>query len=158
MWKIGQLLPTGEDAGLVNAKRVWAEKLAGFAEHPECIKHVLAALPDDPPTLPHFVELCRKAPRKEAPALPYKPTPEDEERAKEHINRAASALKGKLKDGIDVHWATHPRSDMHLQFIFDAAKKDARFKPCIEEMVSKGICTDDGKLLKRYSTGAWTSA
>lgn len=147
------------DAGMENAKQVWSEELAGFSDHPEAIAHALKNLdPKFPPSALEFRELCRHAPRKETPALPYKPTPEDEARAREHINRAASALKNKVKDGIDVHWATHPRSETHLGFIFDAAKKDARFKPCVEQMVADGICTPEGKALKFYRDGQFVKA
>lgn len=147
------------DAGMENAKQVWSEELAGFGDQPEAIAYALKNLdPEFPPSAVKFRELCRMAPRKEAPALPYKPTPEDEERAREHISRAASALKSKIKDGIDDHWATRPRSAMHLGFIFDAAKKDARFNPRIEQMVAEGICTPDGKALKFYRDGGFVSA
>jgi hypothetical protein len=63
-----------------------------------------------------------------------------------------------MRDGIDEHWATHPRSPMHLKFIFDAAKNDARFRPCVAQMVADGICTADGKLLRCYEKGRWRAA
>lgn len=56
---------------------------------------------------------------------------------------------------IDEHWATHPRSVMHLRFIFEAAKKDRRFKKCVDQMIDKGICTPDGKLLLIFRNGAF---
>ena len=63
---------------------------------------------------------------------------------------------GKLRDGIDEHWATHPRSAMQLGMIFDAAKRDSRFQPCIDQMVADGICTKGGQLLKAYrGTSHW---
>lgn len=66
MWRVGQLLPDGQDAGIANAKEVWGEKLAGFAGRPECIKRALESLPQHPPTLPEFIVLCRQF----TPALP----------------------------------------------------------------------------------------
>lgn len=103
MWKLGQTLPDGQDAGLVNAKRVWAEKLAGFADRPECIKHVLDALPEDPPTLPQFVDLCRKAPKKELPALPHKLTEEQLKRNRERIAEMVNGLaKAKSFDSLNA--------------------------------------------------------
>lgn len=60
MWRVGQLLPDGQDAGIANAKEVWGEKLAGFADQPERIKRALESLPPHPPTLPEFVALCRQ--------------------------------------------------------------------------------------------------
>ena len=61
MWRTGQILPDGQDAGLVNAMNVWAERLAGYKESPETLKRVLECLPLEPPTLPQFLELCRHA-------------------------------------------------------------------------------------------------
>ena len=63
---------------------------------------------------------------------------------------------GKLRDGIDEHWATHPRSAAQLRMIFDAAERDPRFQRCIASMVERGVCSADGRLLKRYAgSGAW---
>jgi hypothetical protein len=145
---------------LGNVKQTWREELAGFADQPERIGHALKSLADEkfPPTLPEFIAACRRAPAKEIPALPYKPTVEDEAKAKASIAAAAKALKPKFHDGIDRHWATHPRSEMQLRFIFQAAGNDSRFLPCIAEMVADGICTEDGPLLKMYRNGAWVKA
>ena len=159
-WKTGQTIDGGEhagkDAGLVNAMAFWGVKLAGFAEQPERIRRVLDTLPPDPPSLPQFVELCRMV-RIDGniPALQHKLTGEDHDRIRETAEAAISGMKAKNRDGIDQHWATHPRSAMHLKFIFDAAKNDARFRPCIAEMVRDGICTDGGCLLKSYRDGQW---
>lgn len=95
MWTTGQLLPDGSDAGLINAMNHWAEKLGGFAEHPEVFKHVLEILPDEPPTLPQFVNLCRIAPRKQAPVLEHKLTPEQMEANKERVREAIDMLTKK---------------------------------------------------------------
>jgi hypothetical protein len=59
MWKIGQTLPDGSDAGIVNAMNHWAEKLGGYQNNPATIKRVLETLPEEPPTLPKFLEMCR---------------------------------------------------------------------------------------------------
>lgn len=61
MWKTGQMMPNGQDAGFANAMTVWAERLGGYKDSPETIKRVLECLPLDPPTLPQFLELCRHA-------------------------------------------------------------------------------------------------
>lgn len=154
-WKTGQSLPDGTDAGVRNAMGFWADKLGGFADRPACIRRVLDSLPTEPPSLPQFIELCRMSrPDDAAPMLPHKLTPEEREHQHEMSKRLGDVIcHGKLKDGIDQHWATHPRSAMHLGFIFDAAKRDPRFKPCIEQMVGDGICTADGRLLKTYRAG-----
>jgi hypothetical protein len=59
MWCTGQILPDGQDAGLVNAMNHWAEKLGGYIDSPATIKRVLANLPPEPPTLPQFCEMLR---------------------------------------------------------------------------------------------------
>lgn len=144
----------GTDPEKVRA--MWASKLAGFADKPGAIKQALAALDEKPfpPTLPEFLALCREAARRignDKPALPHKPTAEDAEHQREMSRRLGDAVgAGKLRDGIDEHWATHPKTAMHLDFIFDAAKNDARFRPCIAQMVADGVCTEGGSLLRAY--------
>lgn len=59
MWKTGQVLPDGTDAGVRNAMDHWSRKLAGYANSPETIKRTLEHLPPDPPSLPQFCELMR---------------------------------------------------------------------------------------------------
>ena len=86
MWKTGDALPNGQDAGYANAQRTWAEKLAGFEEHPECIKYVLESLPETPPTLPQFLELCRRAPRNEPLKLGHTLSQEEINRNKERLD------------------------------------------------------------------------
>lgn len=140
---------------------VWAEKLAGFADKPHAIKAALDALDEHPfpPTLPEFVVLCRNAARRVGSAqaaLPHKPTTEERQRQAEMARRIGDAVGAdKIRDGIDEHWATHPRSPGHLRLIFDAAKRDPRISKCIEQMVSDGICTANGKLLRSYQSGTW---
>ena len=142
---------------IANVRATWAEELANFEDKPECIGHALKVLATSkfPPTLPEFLEACRQAPRKEVPALRYVPTSKDEERARNAAAEAAKVVKKFNADGIDVHWATHPRTIAHLRMIFDAAKRDQRFAPCIAEMVEKGICTEDGHMLKHYRDQQW---
>lgn len=89
-----------------NVKRVWAEKLAGFKDCPEVIKHALdcAARAKFPPTLGEFLELCRNAPRKEAPppALPHKLTPEElEANRKRAADLIAKFAKSKRMPGSE---------------------------------------------------------
>lgn len=97
MWKTGDALPSGQDAGYVNAQRTWADKLSGFNDYPECIAYVLEGLPEHPPTLPEFVELCRRAPRKEKKLLEFRVSEEDHERNKERLRQLKEALSGNTK-------------------------------------------------------------
>lgn len=61
MWRTGQTLPDGNDAGVVNAMNHWAEKLGWYVNSPETIKDVLEHLPIEPPSLPQFAEMLRHA-------------------------------------------------------------------------------------------------
>lgn len=141
-------------------KRTWAEELGGFADIPGAIAKAIEAQKSSPfaPTLPEFLALCQEAAKRigsDRKALTYTPSSADEEKAKDVIAKASAELKPKFSGGIDEHWATHPRSAAHLAFIFDAADRDKRFQPCIDQMVSDGICTDEGRLLKTYRDGAF---
>lgn len=148
----------GCDIESVKAK--WVDKLRGFSDHPGVIQKAIDALDErpNPPTLPEFLGLCREAAKRmgtATPALPHKPTAEDEARARQAAEQAAKAIKSKVSDGIDVHWATHPSSHRHFKAIFEAAQSDVRFRPHLESMVSDGVCTADGHLLKTYRDGQW---
>lgn len=141
-----------------NVRQTWAEELAGFKDQPERIAYALRSLSESqfPPTLPEFIAACRRAPTKpNGPALAHHQTPEERQRAREAAEQAAQAVKPRTDDSINRHWATHPKSVMHLRFIFEAARNDPRFAPCIAEMVENGICTEDGHLLKSYKDGQW---
>lgn len=99
MWKTGQILPDGNDAGIVNAMNNWAEKLGGFIDRPDVIKQVLGNLPPEPPSLPQFAELLRQAWRPEpSRTLTHTPTPQEIEinkaRAAENIAKLRQLLKG----------------------------------------------------------------
>ena len=139
-------------------RAMWADKLAGFADKPLAIKQALSALDERPfpPTMPEFLTLCREAAKRignDKPALTHKPTAAELEHQRDMAKRLGDVIgAGKLRDGIDEHWATHPRSAMQLGMIFDAAKRDSRFQPCIDQMVADGICTESGQLLKAYPT------
>lgn len=61
MWKIGQTLPDGSDAGIVNAMNHWAEKLGGYKDQPETLKRAMENLPTEPPTLPQFLVHLRQS-------------------------------------------------------------------------------------------------
>ena len=58
MYKTGQQLDDGRDAGIVNAMNEWADKLGVYQDSPETLKLVLDALPKEPPVLPEFYALC----------------------------------------------------------------------------------------------------
>lgn len=150
-------------ADIEHVKAKWVEKLKPFAAYPGVIQSAINALDHhpNPPTLPVFLGLCRDAMRhieEPTPALPHKLTAEDHQRAVEAAEGIKRVLKRKVEDGIDKHWATHPRCHEQLKAIFEAAANDARFRPCIDQMIADGICTPEGKLLKVYNGGRFIDA
>jgi len=89
------------DAGICNAMKTWSIKLAGFEDFPEAIDAVLASLPEDPPTLPHFLALCRDEARKRRdaqPKLAHVATAEERARAEEAAKRAARSISRDRRD------------------------------------------------------------
>jgi len=145
---------TQQDDGWENAKHVWSEDLAGFDL--DDIAYALRYVdPDRAPSSRQFVDLCRKAPRKQATLALPKPSPVDGERAQALAANVSRVLERKIDGGIDRHWATHPKCPRQLRAIFDAAANDHRFRPCVDQMVEKGICTEDGRLLKFFKNGQW---
>ncbi len=102
MWKTGQVLPDGTDAGVTNAMETWGRKLAGYAHSPETIKRTLDTLPPDPPTLPQFCDMMRLnyVPRNDN-ALTRTFSPEEIATNKKRIAEMLSQLnlnKGKSND------------------------------------------------------------
>lgn len=149
----------GVDVGVANAKETWAHELRNFGDKLEAISYALDHLPiDHAPNAVEFRDICRRAPQKEAPALPYQPTPEDIERSRGMARSLGEAVgSSKIRDGIDEHWATHPRSEAQLLAIFAAAERDQRFRRCIAQMVEDGICTAEGVLLRAYRDNQFVS-
>ena len=105
MWRTGQVLADGTDAGLQNALTTWGEKLAGFSDRPELIRKALQCLPQHPPTLPEFLALCRQQSVTLQDTLPP-PTP-DAERRQRNIESAAAVKVGSVGDKA---WAERLRT------------------------------------------------
>lgn len=99
----GTGMVNGIDAGIENAKAVWADELAGFAKWPEAIGYALEHLPERVPNCIKFKELCRNAPRPEPMKLEHKLTEEqmaaNKKKIKEIIDGLANhmAKKGEVK-------------------------------------------------------------
>lgn len=78
-----------KDSNLADVKRIWASELASFSDSPECFRAALKSVVEEckfPPTLPEFVELCRRHYVRPAagPALTYRePEPISHARAVE---------------------------------------------------------------------------
>ena len=104
MWRTGQVLPDGNDAGVVNAMNHWAEKLGGYVDRPDVIKKVLESLPIEPPSLPQFLELMRHAwtPPK-TPMLERKFTAEELERNKRMAAECLAKIRASMEGKIHGH-------------------------------------------------------
>jgi len=73
-------------------KMMWARRLGGFLNNPMAIEYALSVLPEFPPNLVQFSELCNRAP-KYTPQLP--PTPRAGQAAIERaLNARPRALRG----------------------------------------------------------------
>lgn len=150
--------PDGVDVGFENAKAVWADELRGFADNLDAIAYALRFTdPKFPPSAREFRDLCRQAPKKEAPMLTYTPTAEDIERNHRMAQEVAAVAKPKAEDYAVTTWAMQPRSVAHLGLIRKAIEEQpGRFGGVMEKLVEQGIVSDDGKLLRRYrGMGTW---
>lgn len=153
LWKIGQTLPDGTDAGVKNAMAVWGEKLAGFIDQPERLKYTLEnALPTDPPSLPRFIELLRQAPTSNPMmALEHRQTQEEIERSRE----TARALKTATEGRDHMQWAKRPRSQIALDYAFKASKRVPAIKDILSVLIEKCICTESGTLIHKWDGKDW---
>jgi hypothetical protein len=146
---------------LDNVMTTWREELSGFSDKPECIGHALKSLADEkfPPTLPEFIAACRRAPAKEAPALPYKPTAEDAAHQRELSHKVAEAVRPKEFDGL--LWAKKPKSQKAMDYVADAKKHANRFPALaavFDYLLENKICNEHGKLLHRWDNNQWVKA
>ena len=56
----------------------------------------------------------------------------------------------------DPHeWAHKPRSVIAFDHVKDVALRDTAFQEIVKGLVNQGICTAEGKLLKRWKDGQW---
>ena len=81
------------DIGMENAKRVWAEELAGFTENPEAIAYALETLPDRAPNAIKFRDACRRAPEKPKVLIENKLTKEQMAANKQKVADMIASLK-----------------------------------------------------------------
>ncbi len=155
---------TGRDDGWENAKAVWAEDLAGFADRLEIIADALKHVdPDRPPSSRQFLQLCNEAAkhaelRKPQKALPYVPTADDRERAKAMAHQVTKAITQPAdKDGL--FWAKHPKSQGAMDLVIDGAKTSSALRDVLDQLMATGVVDKAGKLLKRYKgQGQWVAA
>ncbi len=116
MWRTGQVLPDGNDAGVVNAMNHWAEKLGRYVDRPDVIKKVLEALPIEPPSLPQFMELMRHAWTAPATAmLERKWTAEELERNKQRAQEALAKIRESMQGKIHGHRGDYRPSNQRTE-------------------------------------------
>ena len=163
MWATGEKLADGSDAGIAVAMRVWAEKLAGFADKPEAIKAVLANLPETVPTLPKFLESCREQARKAGDVRPdqltYTPTAEDMQRQREAAQKVTEVAQSKTMAFDPTRWCKKPGSQIAMDAIVQEARArgNKTLASVLDGLIEKGICTETGRLVKRWENGEWVN-
>lgn len=163
-WRTGELIEVSGrsvDRGLLNAKKTWAEELGGFADKADCIGKALDACKSNkfPPTLPEFLALCRESAIRagnSAPQISYTPTAEDLQRQREAAQKVAETAQKKTHAYDPMRWCRKPGSQIAMDHIVEEAR--TRGNPVLagvlHELIDSGICTQAGKLLKRWD-GAW---
>jgi hypothetical protein len=161
-WKTGQTMADGMDAGVVNAMKTWAVKLAYFGSVPEgerAIDAALENLPADPPTLPEFHEMANVALRRMRDGqakLEHRMTPEEEERAMQASRKAAEAAR--LSPARDPElWMRRPVSRLAFEAMLQIAPTNSRVRGIIEDLTREGV-TDGKRLLKRWDGTQWVGA
>lgn len=89
-FKLGQHDLKGNDIGLLNAKQVWAEELAGIS--PERIKNGLLAQYEYAPSCDQFKAQCKSIPLAHQDFMKLAPPPKDRQKAAENLARIKQML------------------------------------------------------------------
>lgn len=153
------VMVNGVDAGLENAMQVWAEELAGFDDHGEAIKYALDNLdPKFPPSSKEFLNLCRRAPKKQAPMVEHKVSPEELARGLEKLNSVQQSVKKPKYDPIG--WARQPAGQYAITALLELAEKgEDRFVEVLEDLRQQGI-VKGSTLVRRWDhvSRSWVAA
>lgn len=120
----------GRDEGIEAAKATWADELGGYADSPEAIAFALDVrnLPEKAPNLVQFLGICKTAPRKQAPQLEHKATPEELEEQRQRIEEMVRASRAERKESVFTLWyekiLNNPKKypSISLQFAREAFK------------------------------------
>lgn len=94
-FKMGQTDRTGEDLGLINARQVWSEELAGIS--PDRIKTALLHQYEYAPSCDQFKAQCKSVPtaHKDFLAIEKKLTPEEKEANRQILHKMMQELSSK---------------------------------------------------------------
>lgn len=167
-WKTGEQrrLPTGQviDVGMLNAKAIWAAELAGFAARPEVIGHALGACDGlrFPPTLPEFLRLCREEAARPASVVRLSHTSAAGEiaRQREAVARIAEAVRQRTTCADPLAWAARPRSQTAMNALWREGRHRGNrvLGAILDDHIANGICSDAGRLLKRWDGEKWVPA
>ena len=55
-------------------------------------------------------------------------------------------------------WARYPRSALALKCAREVAERDPEFRAIVNKHVEDGVCTAEGRLLKRWDGQRWVAA
>lgn len=91
------------DVPLVDVKTTWAHELSGFATHLQDLAWALENLPERPPNVIEFRNLCRKAPRIEP--LKIEHTSTMPERVNQELSKLRTMIAEKPKTSDPKDWA-----------------------------------------------------
>lgn len=154
------VMVNGVDAGLENAMQVWGEELRGFSDHPEAIGYALSNIDSRfPPSSKEFLELCRRAPKKQAPMIEHQISPEELARGLEKLQQTQKTVAKPKADMLD--WARKPRSAMAFAAVYSLALRDEEqaFVEILEGLRLEGHVSGD-KLVNRwdYAANGWVRA
>jgi hypothetical protein len=137
------------------AKGVWATELGAYDSRPDAIQFALDNLPiDHAPNALEFREICRRAPRDEPKAV-RDDTPSNPEKAAEFARKAERLMRD---DRDHLAWARRPASQVAMDLVVSGSKRDSRLRRIWNELVESGVCTAEGKLLKKHVDDQWVKA
>jgi len=149
----------GTDVGIANFKESMANRLGGFCENPEAIGYALKNLPTTHcPNVLEFQAIANLAPKKDVPAIEYKPTAEDIERNRRMAEKATKAVTNHVDP---MHCWRRPKSQIVADYLFDAHKNPSRFRPLSEifdKHVANEVISPEGKLLHKWNGLGWQKA
>lgn len=101
-----------ESTPIEDVKTAWAHELSGFTPHLDDVAWALDNLPEKPPNVIEFRNLCRKAPRPTPPMLPSPPAQPDRVAAEmENLRMSVSSGKQDPKDWARRIIARHEAGD-----------------------------------------------
>lgn len=141
----------GRDVGYENAMHVWGEELRGFSDDGESIAYALKNLDAKfPPNVREFIEICRRSPRAELPALPQP--------AADPVKVAAFASDAKkvTESKRDLSgWARRPKSVMAFGALLDLVNAgESHFEEILNDLREAGHVVGNS-LVNRWNGMSW---